>query len=288
MKVILTETQIKDLIFEERFSAVCGILEGTERSAARSIIKKLAGVESATVIFRTLAKYLKHGTITMVAVPLILGMLLGSGLERAGVREKIMNGLETVWEKVKSGDEEVTAQMQADAEEQAATIVSQEALAQICKWETGKDLGYTMGSKDLRGYIVPGEKTKTYGYGLKTHPNGKMMQNIKPAWSQEELESLFKEKLKVETDWVLKWANEHGVTLKQGQLDAMVSAVYNYGRAGFMRTGIPAMIAKNPSDPRIPEVWAHASDHRKKMGGLHARRREEARWYLNDIENEKV
>jgi GH24 family phage-related lysozyme (muramidase) len=175
--------------------------------------------------------------------------------------------------------------MKSDVEKQvkAATAISDTALSQICKWETLRDFGYKMGTKDLNGYYVKGENKKTYGYGLRTHPNGNFMQDVKPSWTQAELERLFEEKINKEVQWVLKWANKHGVTLGQGQLDAMVSAVYNYGRTGFLKTGIPAMIAQNPNDPRIPQVWATASDHRKNMGGLHTRRREEAAWYQSDM-----
>ena len=141
-----------------------------------------------------------------------------------------------------------------------------------------------MQPKDLKGYYVKGENIKTYGYGLRVHPNGKYMQDIKAVWTQPELEKLFKEKIEKEKAWVLNWANKNNVTLGQGQLDAMVSAVYNYGRTGFLKTGVPALIAQNPNNPAIPEKWAHLSDARaKKFPGLATRRAEEANWYQTDI-----
>ena len=113
------------------------------------------------------------------------------------------------------------------------------------------------------------------------------MQDIKSVWTQPELEKLFKDKIEAEKVWVLDWARKNSVTLGQGQLDAMVSAVYNYGRTGFLKTGVPAMIAQNPDNPEIPEKWAHLSDARaKKFPGLVTRRAEEASWYQNDIQNQ--
>lgn len=171
---------------------------------------------------------------------------------------------------------------------QAATAISDNALSQICRWETSRDFGYKMSPKDLNGYYGHDNKSgkKTYGYGLLYHPNGKsFMEDIKPVWTQRELEQLFKQKVSNEVQYVLKWANSHGIKLGQGQLDAMVSAVYNFGRQGFINKGIPNMIAQNPNDPRIPEVWAHLSDKQVKRPGLKKRRETEAGWYQSDIQN---
>jgi GH24 family phage-related lysozyme (muramidase) len=142
-----------------------------------------------------------------------------------------------------------------------------------------------MKDKDLQGYYVKGETKKTYGYGLRSHPNGQDMEKVKSVYTQNELEQLFKQKIANETNWVLKWANENNVTLGQGQLDAFVSAVYNYGRTGFLRTGIPAMIAENPDNPKIAETWSHLADARAaKYPGLVDRRQMEAEWYDSDTE----
>jgi GH24 family phage-related lysozyme (muramidase) len=140
-----------------------------------------------------------------------------------------------------------------------------------------------MRPKDLQGYYLKGETRKTYGYGLRSHPNGQYMEKVKPVYTQSELEQLFKQKIANETNWVLKWANENNVTLGQGQLDAFVSAVYNFGRAGFLRTGIPAMIAENPDNPDIAEKWSKLSDSKANIfPKLVDRRHEEAQWYDSD------
>ena len=198
---------------------------------------------------------------------------------------KLRNSLRDLVNRFLNKNQKATGQTQLGAEniKKTATDISNTALSQICKWETLHDFGYKMNAKDLQGYRVKGEGKKTYGYGLRRHPNGNFMEDVKQVWTQQELEELFKQKIGIETQWVLNWAAKNGVELGQGQLDAMVSAVYNYGRTGFLRTGIPAMIAQNQNDPRIPQVWATVSDHRKNMGGLHARRREEAMWYQNDM-----
>ena len=270
MKVILTEEQLKQIINEE-------VIE-------ENLITSLLGFSDPKKIIKRIAIALLAGTITFAAVPGIIEKIGQSNpaVENVG-EEGLIEKIKNVWATLKNKQSQVTSKMEADAKAKQATEVSNKALSKICQWETMHDFGYAMQPKDLKGYYVKGENVKTYGYGLRTHPNGKYMQDVKPVWTQNELEELFKQKIEKEKQWVLNWAEKNGVKLGQGQLDAMVSAVYNYGRTGFLRTGIPAMIAQNQNDPRIPEVWAQASDKRKNMKGLHGRRREEASWYMNDM-----
>ena len=162
-----------------------------------------------------------------------------------------------------------------------ATSVSKRGITGICRFETGKDFGYKMPPRDLKGYDNGDAGGKrTYGYGLLYHPTlKKFMQDVKPTWTQEELEALYIESVEKKAARVLKWAETNGITLKQGQLDAMVSAVYNFGE-GFLKKNICKIIAEDPDDPRIPEMWSHLSDAQgKKYPGLIKRRREEAAWY---------
>lgn len=277
MKVILTEGQLNQLIQEEVIEE--GFL---------SSLLKLNNMDS---IVKKIAIALIYGAISFGAVPKILDKVEQNAPSVAGsdamTRDEAIEKIKMLYQNVKNKEAAVTGQMQADAKK-TATAISDTALSQICKWETLRNFGYKMSQKDLQGYHVNGESKKTYGYGLRTHPNGKFMEDVKQVWTQPELEKLFKEKINKETQWVLNWAAKNGVELGQGQLDAMVSAVYNYGRTGFLKTGIPAMIAQNPDNPEIPQVWAAASDHRKKMGGLHSRRRAEAEWYQKDIQQANV
>jgi GH24 family phage-related lysozyme (muramidase) len=167
--------------------------------------------------------------------------------------------------------------------QQAAGTVSNEAVAKICQFETGKQYGYRMGQKDLYGYDNgDANGKKTYGYGLLFHPSGKKyMQDIKPVWTQPELEQLFKQMVQKKAQKVAEWADQNGVTLSQGQFDAMTSAAYNFGNK-FFQKGICQVIAQNPNNPQIPEMWQHLSDAQaKKYPGLLRRRNEEAGGYQN-------
>ena len=270
MKVIVTESQLKKIVSEQLVEQQ-SIINPNLLYAHLMRALSLGNIEVKDAVFYldNMAKQLEQGPQDGQRATLV---------QRIGqLRNWLLN----------KGQEQTNNQMQQDQQEtqqvKPATSVSDEAFSDICQRETMHKFGYKMGPKDLNGYYNPGEGKKTYGYGLKTHPNGKFMEDIKQTWTQPELEQLFKQKIGNETQWVLNWANKNGIQLGQGQLDAMVSAVYNYGRNGFLKTGIPGMIAQNPENPKIPEVWATASDHRKNMGGLHARRRKEAEWYQKDI-----
>lgn len=273
MKVILTESQLNELIQEEVNEA--------------NFLQSLLDTKSPDKLASKIVLGLLLGTINFTALPTIVSQVAENNPAVENVDQNgFLNRIKTMWRNAANKEAQITDQMKADAQQQAgpATEVSKDAISQICKWETRKDFGYQMQPKDLKGYYVKGENIKTYGYGLRVHPNGKYMQDIKAVWTQPELEKLFKEKIEKEKAWVLNWANKNNVTLGQGQLDAMVSAVYNYGRTGFLKTGVPALIAQNPNNPAIPEKWAHLSDARaKKYPGLATRRAEEANWYQTDI-----
>ena len=114
MKVFLTEGQLNRLIFEEQLKNLDSILEGDERGNAKKIANKLFGEKDLKTIYNTIAGQLKKKSISFMAVPLILGMVIGGGVERAGVREKLTQKLATVWQQVKNMDKEVTDAMKAD------------------------------------------------------------------------------------------------------------------------------------------------------------------------------
>ena len=271
MKVILTESQLNQLIQEE--------------VNEMNLLNSLFGAKSLDKVVSKIVLALLLGTISFTALPVILNKAAQKNPAIENVdQNRLIDKIKSIFTNVKNKEAQVTDKMETDAKQQA-TDVSEAAISQICKWETRKDFGYQMQPKDLQGYYLKGENIKTYGYGLRVHPNGQYMQNIKAVWTQPELEKLFKEKIEKEKEWVMNWARKNNVTLGQGQLDAMVSAVYNYGRTGFMKTGMPAMIAQNPNNPEIPEKWAHLSDARaKRFPGLVTRRAEEANWYQNDVQ----
>ena len=273
MKVVLTESQLNQLIQE-------GVVE-------EGFISSLLGIDSLKGVVSKIVLALLLGAITFTSLPKILNQVSQGNPAVENVDQgRLIDKIKDIFTNIKNKEAQVTDKMETDAKQQA-TDISQNAISQICKWETRKDFGYQMQPKDLQGYYLKGEKIKTYGYGLRVHPNGRYMQDIKSVWTQPELEKLFKDKIEAEKAWVLDWARKNSVTLGQGQLDAMVSAVYNYGRSGFLKTGVPAMIAQNPDNPEIPEKWAHLSDARaKKFPGLVTRRVEEASWYQNDIQNQ--
>ena len=273
MKIVLTESQLNQLIQEEVNEA--------------NLLRSLFNSSSPDKLVSKIVLALLLGTITFTALPIVLNKAIQNNPAMENTDPNaLMNRIKMVFNRAKNKEAQVTDKMKTDAEQtiQQATDVSQNAISRICKWETRKDFGYQMRPKDLQGYYVKGENVKTYGYGLRTHPNGQLMQNVKAVWTQPELEKLFKEKVEAEKNWVINWASKNGVTLGQGQLDAMVSAVYNYGRNGFLKTGVPAMIAQNPNNPAIPQRWAHLADAKaKKYPGLVSRRAEEASWYNTDI-----
>ena len=152
----------------------------------------------------------------------------------------------------------------------------------ICQYETGKKFGYIMTAKDLNGYdLHDAGGHKTYGYGLLYHPTTqKFMDTIKKVWTQKELEQLFLQHAKQASNKIDAWANANKVKLNQNQKDAFASACYNFG-FGFLQKQICKIIAANPNNPTIRNIWAHLSDVQgKKYPGLIKRRQAEARWYF--------
>jgi len=151
----------------------------------------------------------------------------------------------------------------------------------ICKYETGKEFGYTMSSKDLNGYdLHDANGHKTFGYGLLYHPNGKFMDSIKKTWTQKELEELFLLHATATSQKIDKWATANKIILNQNQKDAIASACYNFGY-GFLNKQICKLIIANPNNEVIRSTWAHLSDVQgKKYPGLIKRRQAEAKWYF--------
>lgn len=158
--------------------------------------------------------------------------------------------------------------------------ISDQMVQNISVKETGHNYGYSMEDKDLNGY--PDGKTghKSYGYGLQVHPiENKYMDEVKDSYSQEELQGLFITTLGKASKEVDDWAKANNVTLTQGQKDAMVSGIYNFG-TGFLKKDIVKKIAANPNDETITEDWKHLSDSQlDKYPGLKDRREFEANWY---------
>ena len=161
-----------------------------------------------------------------------------------------------------------------------ASGVSQEMFNAICHFETGHSYGYQMTPKDLNGYGHD-KGHKTYGYGLLVHPNGKYMDQIKPRWTQRELEALFVTHVQQFSSTVRKWASKKGLQLAQNQIDAITSAVFNYG-PGFLTMSkyrVCVLIANHAPMQTIWSTWSTLCD-RSSLGGLKKRRRWEANWYI--------
>lgn len=152
----------------------------------------------------------------------------------------------------------------------------------ICFSETSHKFGYTMGPKDLNGVDYhDAQGHRTFGYGLLYHPVTKQyMDTIKNSWSQSELELLYLYTAKIKSDKLKNWASKNNVKLSQNKFDAMISAMYNFDD-GFLNYGVCKMIAENPDNPAIQNVWAHLSDHQaSKYPGLPIRRAREAKIFM--------
>lgn len=159
--------------------------------------------------------------------------------------------------------------------------ISTEMLNQICQWETSHSFGYSMPARDLNGYdLGDAHGHRTFGYGLLTHPSGKYMDTIKSQWTQSELEQIYLTHIKQMSSKVRSWASGKSITLNQNQIDALVSACFNFG-PGFLGYQTGRMVAANPNNPNIRDVWSHASDKQgRKYPGLIKRRQKEANWYF--------
>ena len=186
------------------------------------------------------------------------------------------NGIQMV------GFGEFTSGVMIDPGSVGDTGLSDGMLDMICRYETGKPFGYTMGQKDLVGYDLGDAKGhKTFGYGLLYHPTTKQfMDSMKAVWTQQELETLFKVYAKNTVNRINSWASSHNIQLNQRQIDAIACACYNFG-SGFLNKNICKMIATNPEDPNIFNTWCHLSDVQgQKYPGLIKRRQAEANWYF--------
>lgn len=163
-----------------------------------------------------------------------------------------------------------------------SSTISDQMMNQIAMWETGHPFGYQMKRKDLNGYDNgDAQGHKTFGYGLLMHPNGGYMDEVQPSYTQQELEGLYREQIAKVTNSV----KSRFPNLTQPQLDAVVSACYNFGVGGFANK-IGNMIKNNPNDPNIPEVWANLSNSQgSRYPGLLKRRRIEANTYRSGMQN---
>lgn len=152
----------------------------------------------------------------------------------------------------------------------------------ISRFERSKDFGGSLSSDDLKGIdYKDANGHRTFGYGLLYHPNGNYMDQIKSEWTQTELEQLYKYTVDNTRNKVLKWAKSKNVALEDNQIDALTSAVYNFGPK-FLEWSVARRIAANPNDEKIYDAWAKFSDHQAaKYPGLVTRRKQEADRYFN-------
>ena len=151
--------------------------------------------------------------------------------------------------------------------------------------EAGIEFGKPMPNKLLVGVDLGDHKGhRTFGAGLAFHPNGRQyMDAIKSKWTQQELDSLFTQTAKQKVATVKKWASSHRVTLNQNQIDCIVSCIYNFGEK-FLNKQVCQIIARNPNDPAIYNIWAHMSDRQgAKYPGLIKRRKMEADHYIGRV-----
>ena len=146
--------------------------------------------------------------------------------------------------------------------------------------EAGVSFGQPLPAKCIKGVnLGDANGHLTYGAGLLYHPNGKFMDSIKKNWTQQELDVLFVQTVKKTVDKVKSWIAKAGKSLSQCQIDAIVSGIYNFG-PGFLNKQVCKLIAANPSDSRIHDIWAHMSDKQgARYPGLIKRRKFEADWY---------
>lgn len=152
----------------------------------------------------------------------------------------------------------------------------------ISRFERSKDFGGSLSSDDLKGIdYKDANGHRTFGYGLLYHPNGNYMDQVKSEWTQTELEQLYKQTVDNTRNKVLKWAKSKNIALEDNQIDALTSAVYNFGPR-FLEWSVARRIAANPNDEKIYEAWAKFSDHQAdKYPGLVKRRKKEADRYFN-------
>lgn len=164
----------------------------------------------------------------------------------------------------------------------SSTLTSTNLYNWISRFERSRDFGGSLSSDDLKGIdYKDANGHRTFGYGLLYHPNGNYMDQVKSEWTQPELEQLYKQTVDNTRNKVLKWAKSKNVALKDNQIDALTSAVYNFGPK-FLEWSVAKRIAVNPNDEKIYDAWAKFSDHQAdKYPGLVTRRKQEADRYFN-------
>jgi hypothetical protein len=151
----------------------------------------------------------------------------------------------------------------------------------IARMEVGKPFPAKLSPRDLAGVDLGDAKGhKTYGWGSLFHPSGQYMDSIKSVWSQEELEKCFIASVKQRADIVKNWEQKHNIHLTDAQRGMCVSCCYNFG-PGWLNKGVAKMIAANPNDPAIYDVWCNTGSAQfAKYPGLRSRRMAEAGHYF--------
>ena len=107
------------------------------------------------------------------------------------------------------------------------------------------------------------------------------MDQVKSRWTQRELEALYVTRVQQFSSKVRNWASKKGLQLAQNQIDAITSAVFNYGQ-GFLtmpKYKVCALIANHAPMQTVWSIWSTLSD-RSSLSGLKKRRRWEANWYI--------
>lgn len=253
-KIIITEEMFGALLLKSVFNAIMG----------DSVYKNLfSGSDLANMLTAFLPEYLeKHG-------------IDGGNINASDFANEFLSSV---------------GETPSGANISGAGGVSPVGINLISRFETGKNFGYKMKQKDLVGYnLGDANGKKTYGYGLLYHPSGEaFMQDVKPVWTQQELERLFVQMVATKARDVKNWMKKNNVKLGQNQFDAMVSACYNFGTSGFLKKDICKAIAANPNNPMIPTIWANLSNSQgERYPGLLKRRATEAELYKKDIKTAK-
>lgn len=125
--------------------------------------------------------------------------------------------------------------------------------------------------KDIVGVV-------TIGYGTTQYPNAN---RVKMGDTCTEVQA--EKWLKFALDTAALMLYNNGIQIKQCQVDALCSFVYNLGSGNFLRSTLRKMIMANPDDPKIAEEflkWNKAGG--KEVAGLTRRRKAEAWLYFND------
>lgn len=125
----------------------------------------------------------------------------------------------------------------------------------------------------LRAYLCAAN-VLTIGYG---HTAG-----VKPGMkiSQADADELFRQDLMQVEEQLAALASESGVTLTQGQFDALCSFLFNLGIGSLKGSTLWRKVCANTAEPTIVSEfgrWVYAGG--KRLKGLEARRQTEAEFW---------